>query len=192
MKVFKISTLAKPPQGRYRDYAGLGVSEKDSAYVREVGSGRPFPTEWHPIQLWIDTPHWPRPDIYAFGPGAFVCSDRVVELLGEPLEMAGELLPITIEGESGNFFVYNVTNSKNVFDTEKATWRINGPLRHIVKYAFKAERFGEESLFKIPEDCDIDIYCLERTGNADEGEFKALVERHQLTGIEFELVWTDE
>ncbi len=106
--------------------------------------------------------------------------------------MAGELLPITIEGEPGNFFIYNATNGKDVFDAEKAPLRINGPLREIANYAFKPERFGEECIFKIPEDSYIRTYCLERTGDADQGEFKALVERHLLTGIEFELVWSDE
>jgi hypothetical protein len=36
------------------------------------------------------------------------------------------------------------------------------------------------------------MYCVEFTGDPDDGEFKAVVEHHGLTGLEFELVWTDE
>ena len=35
------------------------------------------------------------------------------------------------------------------------------------------------------------IYCLERSGDPYDGEFKALVEEHDLTGLEFELIWSD-
>jgi hypothetical protein len=58
--------------------------------------------------------------------------------------------------------------------------------------AFLSSRFGEETLFKIPEDRATVIYCAEFTGDPDDGEFKAVVEHHKLTGLTFELVWTDE
>ncbi|MBN9689582.1 MAG: hypothetical protein J0M24_05035 [Verrucomicrobia bacterium] len=58
--------------------------------------------------------------------------------------------------------------------------------------AFFGSRFGEESIFKIPEDRATALYCVERTGDADDGEFKAVVNASGLTGIEFDLVWTDE
>lgn len=64
--------------------------------------------------------------------------------------------------------------------------------RMMERPAFIASRFGEESVFKIPEDRASLVYCVEVTGDADDGEFKAVVERAGLTGIKFELVWTDE
>ena len=64
--------------------------------------------------------------------------------------------------------------------------------RLLSKPAFHGKRFGGECLFKIPEGGAHRIYCLERSGEADDGEFKALVEHHKLTGLEFTLVWTDE
>jgi len=121
-------------------------------------------------------------------------NERAVELAGEPLEMSGELLPVTIEGESGNFYIYNATNCINVLDPGKTVWKSLGAqneYREPAKPAFIAERFGEQSIFKFPEDGAVGIYCLERTGDADNGEFKAVVERSGLTGLRFELVWTD-
>ena len=36
------------------------------------------------------------------------------------------------------------------------------------------------------------MYCVEFTGDPDDGEFKAVVEHHNLTGLTFEAIWTDE
>jgi hypothetical protein len=47
------------------------------------------------------------------------------------------------------------------------------------------------SLFKIPEDYGLSVYCVERSGKVKDGEFKALLEANGLTGLDFELVWTD-
>ena len=57
--------------------------------------------------------------------------------------------------------------------------------------AFRGDRIGPKlKLFKIPEDHGLRIYWVERTGKPNE-EFKALVEQHGLTGLRFNLVWTD-
>ena len=58
--------------------------------------------------------------------------------------------------------------------------------------AFHADRIGPKlKLFKIPENYGLSIYCVERTGDANDGEFKAIVDTHGLTGLRFKLVWTD-
>jgi len=124
-----------------------------------------------------------------------VCDARAAELAGEALEMSGELLPVTIEDEDGDFFIFNATNCINVLDKEKSTWRqldAKGEYKELQSLEFLPARFGEESIFKFPEEGAIGIYCLERTGDANEGEFKAVVEKHALTGLEFKLVWSDE
>jgi hypothetical protein len=195
MKVYSISTAAKPPKGRFKEYASLGIPRKDLPFLR-LGrggfSGRPFPAKWKPIEFYIDNPLLPRPDFYSLGVGAFVCNERARVVGGEPLEMTGELFPVTVEGEKGTFYVYNCTNCLNVVDPENSVWETLGEFKLLGKPAFFGERFGEESLFKIPQNGASNIYCLERSGEADDGEFKAIVEKHGLTGLEFELVWSDE
>lgn len=193
MKVFEISPFAKPPYGRFESYADLDLREHDVKRLRQIGLGHPYPREWRSFQFSIRTPLLPRPDFYGIV-GAWVVNERVLELAGEPLEMSGELLPVTIEAESGHFYIYNLTNTINVLDREKTIWHYLGGHKEFAeprKPAFHADRFGEESLFKFSESI-AGIYCLERTGDPDDGEFKALVERHGLTGLLFEEIWTDD
>ena len=118
-----------------------------------------------------------------------------MRLAGEAMESAGEYLPVEIEGEAGEYRLYHTTNCINVVDGERSGWHCYGPAgeyRELVRPVFKAERFGEESLFKVPENHGIRSYCLERSGDPDDGEFKAVVEHHGLTGLSFELIWSDE
>ena len=193
MKVFKISHTPKPKAGRYSGYAGLSFLDKDTCLFPYLGKGRPFQGEWKPIQLYIADPANPRPDIFGF-PGGFVCDEAVFRLLGEPLEMSTEVLSVSVEGEAKRFYACHITNSYNAVDKEKSLWRPPGyknGRKMLITPAFIPEKLGDQSLFKIPDDCYTREYCLERSGDAEDGEFKALVDSHNLTGLEFKLVWSD-
>lgn len=198
MKVYRISTTGKPPRSRFPNWTSLDIKEREIRSGRltyEKFSGRPYPFKWKAVELYIENPLYPRPDFYNFGTGKFVCNERAREQAGEALEMAGELLPVSIEGESGEFYIFNCTNCINVLDREKSRWKVFGPMgqfRTLEQPAFYPQRFGEECLFKIAEDGGSVIYCLERTGDALDGEFKAVVEECGLKGLEFRLVWTNE
>lgn len=195
MKVYKVSTLATPRNGRFPNYCTLNVNRNDDQVVRnKFFLGRPYPKQWSMIELFIDNPKYPRPDFYGFGVVNFVCSSKAYEFAGETLEMSGELLPVSVEDEPGEFFIYNVTNCINVIDKKKSVWRAldkAGTYKELQTMVFHPERFGEETIFKIPEDGGVGIYCLERSGDPDDGEFKALVENHELLGLSFDLVWSD-
>lgn len=196
MKIYQVTTLAKPTNARFPHYANLVCRNEDHAFLR-IGrgqfNGQPFARKWHPIELYVSKPRFPRPDFYDFGVFVFVCNERARTLAAEPLEMAGEFLPVTVEKEHGTFYIYNVTNCINVLDHAASQWESYGSdteFRKLIKPSFIEKRFGEESLFKFPEDGGTRIYCLERTGEPEDGEFKAVVEQHGLTGLGFELVWT--
>jgi hypothetical protein len=196
-KVYAMSTLAKPPKSHFPNYAVLYADGKVHEFLNTVWEfdGKPFSKKWKKQKLYIENPKLPLPDFFTFGTGKFVCNERARELAAEPLEMCGEFLPVEIEREKGKYWLYNVTNCFNVVDREKSKWRDLGmgdDARILEHPAFIGERLGEESLFKIPEDNGGTIYCLERTGDADVGEFKALVEQQHLIGLEFELVWTEK
>lgn len=180
--------------------AALGGSRgKTPRFMLDEFQGKPFSRQWRPIKYWLDKLLLPRPDFYHLS-GAFICNERALLAAGEPIERCGELLPVAIEGEQGEFKLFHVTNCINVLDRDKSEWRTEGPSKHykqmtqtftyLDKPAFRAERFCEETLFKIPENA-VHTYCLERSGDAEDGEFKALVERHGLTGLRFEFVWSD-
>src|SRR5437867_5556403 len=195
MNVYRISTLGKPAKGRFSEWASLDSGSRSvSAYG--LFRGKPYPTKWKPVQMYIPKPLLPRPDFYYFTVGVFVCNGRAAQIAGEPMEMAGELLPVTVQNVKGKFYIFNCTNCINVLNAKKSKWEdIVGDGKSFDGLAvpvFFSTRFGEESLFKIPEDFGAEIYCLERTGNPDDGEFKAIVECHGLTGLEFHLVWSNE
>ena len=108
--------------------------------------------------------------------------------------MSGELLPIGVERQDGVFYICNITNCLNAINCERSKWQpagVEGNLKVLKKPVFIANRIGDARLFKIIEDGGTWVYCVERTGDPEEGEFKALIEKHRLTGIKFELVWTD-
>lgn len=194
MRVFEIFTDAKPPDSKAEHYAPVNASERDNDWLGiDEFNGKPFSRPWRRIQLHITMPALPRPDFYGFGSGTFVCNEKAVKLAGEPLGMCGELLPVSIEREKGKFFIYNVTNCINVVDHRKSTWEPLLPgKRLLVKPAFIGERLGDLTVFKISEDFGTRIYCLERSGDVADGEFKAVVEYNGLMGLRFELIWTDE
>jgi hypothetical protein len=194
MKVFEISTIARPAKGRFGSFAALGADDSVHDYLDVAGgefSGAPFSKKWKRIKLYVADPKHPRPDFYQFGGGCgeFVCNQRAREITGEALEMAGELLPVSVEDEKGPHWLYNITNCVNCVDRKRSRWNSN--TRLLERPAFHAGRFGEESLFKIPDDNGASMFCLERTGDPDDGEFKAVVESAGLTGLEFKLVWSD-
>ena len=198
MKVYKITALGKPSDRRFKGYSALMAEDRVWTFLTPCGeglNGSPFGRKWIPQTFYIEKPLIPKPNLFWIGPSAFVCDEKARELAGEPLEMSGEFLLIHVEGEKGKYWIYNITNCINVVDSKKSKWQKLGPGpndRQLLKPSFIEARFGEESIFKIPEDRGARMYCLECSGDADDGEFKAVVEHHGLTGLEFELVWDDE
>jgi len=198
MKVYEVLASGKPKDQRFEEYASLVADDEVWDAIAPEGEafkGIPLGREWTPRTFYFEKPLEPKSNFLYLCCDAFVCDERARELAGEPLEMAGEFLPINIEKENGNYWIYNVTNCINAVDSERSQWEKLGPDpedRIMDKPAFIASRFGEETIFKIPEDRVTSIYCVEFTGDPDDGEYKATVEHHGLTGLLFELVWTDE
>ena len=157
-------------------------------------NGVPFGRKWKVPTFYIEKPLIPKPNFFRVCL-AVACDEKVRQIVGEAMEMAGEFLPIQVEGEKGEFWIYNITNTINVVDRGKSDWLDLGSEpddRMLRKPAFIPSRFGDETIFKIPEDRGARMYCVEFTGDPDDGEFKAVVEHHKLTGLEFIPVWSDK
>src|SRR2546423_11259725 len=107
MNVYEVTASAKPPNSEFDHYAPLVTNSRRTA---PHFSGRPLKQKWKPIRLEVSMPLLPRAAFSDFGTGVFVCNARAAQLAAEPLEMCGELLRAKVEGESGQFFLYNVTN----------------------------------------------------------------------------------
>ncbi len=143
-------------------------------------NGRPFSRRWKTPMLYYDKPLLPRPDFCNYGPCAFVCNERALFWARGLMEECGECLPVTVEGGTGEYCIYHVTNCLNVLDAEKSQWKPYGPrgeYKTLRKPFFRANRLGEDWLFKIAENAGTETYCLEHTGEPDADEFKAIVEQ---------------
>jgi hypothetical protein len=171
------------------------VPHDDSIPEREVEnsyfSGKPLGKIWKSFVVYPDKPKNRYGDFMYYDCQAFIIGPRARKIAATPLEMSGEFLPVIYEGkEKQEHFIYNVTTVLSVLDTKKTKW--NGPksMRDIKEYHFHANRFGEETIFKIPE--DVSIFVLERTNDAEfDEEFRAIVMKNKLTGLVFEEVWSD-
>jgi len=169
---------------------------KDSVWDRRSTRfhGHPLEAIWKPFDVFALKPLLKEDDFYYFHPGAFIAGPRGRELAATPLEMSGELLPVRCPKKKGEFFVFNVTNCLDVLDEEATEFeRPDDPTYKgdIFKCVFHGDRFTEASVFRIARP-PVDIFCIERTGDPQDGEFKAMVEANGLEGLEFKLVWSDE
>jgi hypothetical protein len=146
---------------------------------------------WRAPDVYILEPHLKRGNFFGLCPGAIVLDTLAVEKLRDAIEMSGELLPLEYCGE--RFYVLNVTSCFNILDDKNTEWvygRSTGSKIRIKRYAFQRNRVTETPLFKIPETCKAEI--LTATGIRDsEDEFKSIVEREALMGLNFEEIWSD-
>jgi hypothetical protein len=155
--------------------------------------GKPYPARWpKSVMLTLLKPKLPRPDFLAFHPKALLCTPRAIDIVGDVLESAGELFPVKVRGIEGTCQVANITRLLGrALDPAKSIYRV-GSFRRLTQPAFRADKIARDvNLFKLPQNHGNAIYTVERTANPDDGEFKALVEEHGLTGLEFELMWSD-
>jgi len=215
MNVYRISTFPKPPGNKFQNYAQLLCKKSDEGFL-DCGhfNGHPFPKPWRRVRLHFGEPLCPRADFYNLGIGNFVCTERARVLTGPALESAGEFFPVIVEGEDENHYIYNVTNCRDCTHLQKSIWEHDRDepedpkmwedwkirkakqgyvtFRSMVAPAFDPRKVGKETIFKIPDDWGMEIYCAELTANPAKNEFKALVEHHKLSGFEFEFAWSEK
>ena len=101
--------------------------------------------------------------------------------------MAGELLPLPYQGQE--YTLLNVTECINCLDEEHTEWVYHlGTKIQIAKYVFHPDRFSESTIFKIPQTRRGEILTVEGLKDPED-EFKYVVEKEGLKGIEFEMLW---
>lgn len=147
---------------------------------------------WSAPPVFVLHPRKKKGNCFAFAPGAFAIDQTAFEQLADLLEMSGELLPLQHQGET--YYVVNVLECVNCLDEDNTQWiygNTTGVKIGIRSHVFYRTRFTETPLFKIPATSKAQILTVE--GLADpEGEFKGRVEQCGITGLEFDLLWSDE
>lgn len=196
MNVYLVRSVCEreaPGKGLRQVYAAVDQTYRNINTIDHF-DGKPYPKRWRPVTLRFDKPRLPRADFVDFDWQVLLCGERAMRSVGQLLRSSGELFPVKVAGDKGEYHLHNVTQLlKDALNAEQSEFRVVSPdYKPLRVPAFHPERIAADiSLFKIPQNFGAQIYCVERTGKPEDGEFKALVEHHGLKGLEFKLVWSD-
>jgi hypothetical protein len=143
---------------------------------------------WNPPSVRRLYPAREQWDIAPFlGPDGLVITEHAREVLGEHVSNLGvELLPLDFEGS--RYWVINVLDVVDCLDLTNSIYPADRPWS-IEKYSFLPERFTR-SLCKLPQHRMGAPYVVE-DAERSQWSFKMRVERNNLRGIVFKLVWED-
>ncbi len=191
MKVFKVQLATD--NYRYLTFDQRGMSKEALSKHFDALACKGVPKEhWSPPPMHFGNPLRPEPDFWeATVAGAFAVHPRALDLVGMFFERAGQMLPIRFKHLE--LTVCNILQVYDCVDPERSEWlrmpRTGEPYA-VNKPYFVPEHFEASTLFKIPTR-ELDIFCWESNRDPEE-EFKACVEANRLTGLQFELAWSDE
>lgn len=177
MKIYRIDGDVEKFQ-----YLSLVDSEGWDAFTFDVFSM----IDWVPQECYIMNPKQERGNFFYIAPGTLVFDQRALDGMLDIFEMAGEILPLNVDGEK--VFALNVLECPNAFDKKKSKFKFGRSLPEI--YSFHPDRLYRSSVFKVPETSQVDIFCSH--GVEDEGEFKSRYESLGLTGLIFKELFDSE
>jgi hypothetical protein len=184
MKVFEILSDVE----KYRWIHPVDDAVWDMGMMDFAGDKK---SNWKPIKCYVDNLKKEVGSFYEFSGRALTFDKYAYEGMCDILEMAGEILPITME-EGDDLYVLNVLDCVNALDKEKSIWHMRGGKRtRLKKYVFQKERVHESSLFKIPENNYGAVLTYTGLKDSDD-EFIGRYQRLGLTGLIFEELWSDE
>lgn len=181
-------SLAKPDLKVFRVVCDIGrypeFSFRINGRVPEVfqlRDGLLLEHWWIPPHVSVSPKDAPPPDIWRIaGTRLLILAFDVAESLMPYAAMAGQLLPVQIEGEpAGSHVALAITNEVDALKSESG---------HPVRADFIAHRLGEPTLFIVPQ-LHSEIFCIERSAQED-----SLIRRTQanaFTGLIFEEVWSN-
>lgn len=194
MRVFQFSAVSNEHQDLLLDDRMFKTDEERMRLIDFFRfDGTPKGSEWTAPLFISLNPRQPIPDIWSVkgtSSGAFAVNEYARDRLLPFLEMAGELLPLNYKDLG--LSLCNITECVDCIDEQASSWRkLPSGRRLLEKPVFRADYLPESTLFKIPQR-PRNIYCWERTGEAED-EFKACVELNKFKGgfkgNFFELVW---
>lgn len=184
MKIFRIRVDVEKFQTIVPEDEGVWNSGSLEFDGKEKGGG-----EWQSPSLFSFDPLKRRGNFFYLSPGVLVFDEKAMDVLDDILEMAGEILETELLGE--RLFALNVTQCYNSLDLETTAWRIDprsGKRLSIKQYVFHGNRFGESSIFKIPETVRAEVLTYSEV-KGREDEFIARYQESSLEGLEFDLLF---
>ena len=148
-------------------------------------------SDWQGLDVYNFNPKRKRGDFSHLCSGGFVVEPRVYRLLQTPFEIAAEALPIRCDGEE--LLLINIIECVNALNVDESRFKINSDETinrcFPIEYVFHSRRMTQSSLFKIPESSLTEIFYVSDMVEEEE-DFKLVTEQQKLSGIRFELVWS--
>lgn len=139
-----------------------------------------------PVKIVAAEKDRPAGDFPGFSSHIPVFSQRSMEVLGQTLTSAGEIVPLNCQNCDKDYLALNVTTLVDALheaQSEVKRYRSSGRIRRILKYAFRVEKLKDVSIFKLPETPLQQVYVT--------AGFVENVIGSSLQGFVFEQVWTD-
>ncbi len=133
----------------------------------------------------IDNSLAATPDIFTLGAGNMLIYGKSFDLLFEYLGSEYELLPVHWENNTG--YCINQLRLSDCIDGNKSVWCVDddsGKKLFIEEHVFNLETIPASIMFKDTLE-PYEIFTTDR-----EGSLKEIVEKRQLDGISFELLWS--
>lgn len=166
----------------------LGPAQNEKGYP--WFDGTPKGDWFQPEELFIKDLRKPITNFYYMS-DSLVFDEKVVDLMRDLLEKAGEIFPIQVDGV-GQLYTLNPTVSIDALDKDNYEPRVSrgtGRQYGIKKYAFLPEVFGESSLFMLSTTGPRLIFAV--SGHQEENnEVVGRYFKLGLTGLELKKVWT--
>src|SRR6218665_1350308 len=136
--------------------------------------------EWKDTEVYIYNPKVKPKNFYGLISGILVFDQTV-------FEKAGEIIPIQVE-RGPKLYILNVLECLNGLDYSRTKWDYyprTGRKGRILEHKFYENKIRNEStIFKIPEENKIGIFCYTDERDEDE-QFYHLYHKHKLTGLIF-------
>jgi hypothetical protein len=191
MKVFKVWKASN-------DYRRLAIDQRGKTHEEVVQIGKAMECrglpkdDWNPGAMHFSNPLKPVADFWDCEVGgAFAVHPRALPVVSMFLERAGQMLPI--RSKDLELTVLNILEVYDCIDEDRSEWFTmpdTGEHYAVKTPFFIPQHFERSTLFKIPTR-ELDIYCWENNQDPEE-EFKACYDANHLTGLKFDLAWTDE
>ncbi len=166
----------------------VGDIEDFDTGVKKIDNWVPLSIEWYNDGR-RNLDRYKDPDIsYISGPSNLIVSPRTYELIVSAVSDVAELLPLSFDDET--WYLLNVFNQVNALDKENSRYKIysTGEVGWLIKPAFSPRKVPHNKLFKIPED-PAKIYFAEHYLDDSKNNFKNIIEKNNLFGIEFFNIW---
>lgn len=182
MKIWKVSADSK-------HYANMFFTNVVSHGEICSFDGTPKKAEWHPlpIEIWDEFLGRPLGDITGFEARLCFLNEKALNTLLPLVQGHAEILEM--DSPTEHRYALYVTRVLDIFDPEHADATYFDEEQYLFafcnRYAFKnIEQLNGIPIFRLPNSSNINAFVTE--------EFVQAVEKADLTGLKFELIWDSE